>query len=96
MQARTHAFEKLKQLSQLELLDLETAISDMRPKWANRLEEPKQLPFSISLRWLKWLFEIHSPSKCVVGEACAYSFSQLENCNECCRFGSKFYIYFYI
>jgi hypothetical protein len=52
MQTRTHAFEKLKQLSQQGQLDLKRLIetpeaSSRAPKRGNRLEG-KQLPFPIS------------------------------------------------
>ena len=40
--------------------------------------------------------QIHSLYTCAVGETHGDSSTQLENCNECCRFGSKFCIYFYI
>ena len=45
---------------------------DIAPRWAKRLEQNK-LPFPLSLTWLKWYFELDSPSKCIVGEAHGYS-----------------------
>ena len=45
---------------------------------------------------LRWLFQIHSLSKFALGETHGYSSTQLENCNEYCRFGNKFCIYFTI
>ncbi len=85
MQISTYTFEKRKQLSQQYII---------YPTWNNRLEEGKQLPFPVSLRWLKPSFGIHSSSNCVVGEGYGYSSSYLENHNECCRFGDKFFSYF--
>ena len=44
---------------------------------------------------LRWLFQIHSPSKCAVVKTHGYSSSRLENCNECCRFGDKLNLFYY-
>ena len=57
------AFEKTKQ-QQIGL-----TLSDISPKWAKRLGEQQQLPVPMSIKWLRWWFDIIYPPKCVVGEA---------------------------
>jgi len=84
-----YGFEKPELLSQPQLDSLAlSTVSDMCPKRSNRLEEGRQLPFPVSLGWLKWLSEINSVAKCVVGETYDYFSSYLEYCNESCRFGN--------
>src|SRR5919108_2972769 len=64
-------------------------LNDIAPSWAKRLEQ-KQLPFPLSLTWLKWYFELDSPSKCVVGEAYGYSASYEQKCKVCDKLGWQF------
>src|SRR5919202_1304498 len=64
-------------------------LNDIAPRWAKRLEQ-KKLPFPLSLTWLKWYFELDSPSKCIVGEAYGYSASYEKECKECDMLGWKF------
>jgi hypothetical protein len=66
---------------------------DICPKWAERLEQQKQqqqLPFPLSITWLRWYSQIRESSKCIVGEAHGYSSIYLINCRECRRFCIKF------
>ena len=64
---------------------------DICPKWAERLEQQKQqLPFPLSVMWLRWYSQIRESSKCIVGEAHGYSSIYLINCRECRRFCIKF------
>ena len=65
---------------------------DICPKWAERLEQQKQqqLPFPLSITWLRWYSQIRESSKCIVGEAHGYSSIYLINCRECKRFCIKF------
>ena len=94
-------FEKPKQQKQQQLilplqqlkLEGKKEIFDISPKWANRLLESKHLPFPLSFTWIKWLFEICSPSRCIVGEAYSYSSSYEKTCLDCCTIGNKFTIY---
>jgi hypothetical protein len=65
------------------------SLIDIAPCWANRLQQ-KKLPFPLSLTWLKWYFELDSPSKCIVGEAYGYSASYERDCKECDMLGWKF------
>ena len=62
---------------------------DIAPRWAKRLEQNK-LPFPLSLTWLKWYFELDSPSKCIVGEAYGYSALYEKKCKECDKLGWQF------
>ena len=64
-------------------------LNDIAPRWAKRLEQ-KKLPFPLSLTWLKWYFELDSPSKCIVGEAYGYSASYEKRCKECDMLGWQF------
>ena len=64
-------------------------LNDIAPRWAKRLEQ-KKLPFPLSLTWLKWYFELDSPSKCIVGEAYGYSASYEKRCKECDMLGWEF------
>ena len=64
-------------------------LNDIAPHWAKRLEQ-KKLPFPLSLTWLKWYFELDSPSKCIVGEAYGYSASYEKRCKECDMLGWEF------
>jgi hypothetical protein len=80
------AFEKTKQ--QQEALTL----SDISPKWANRLGE--QLPVPMSITWLRWWLEIIWPPKCVVGDAYGFTRSYTYSCAECGKIGDKFSLYF--
>ena len=85
MQISTYSLETQKQLLQQDII---------YANWNHRLEEGKQLPSPTSLRWLKGIFGIHSPSNCVVGEGYGYSSSYIVNHSERCRFGDKFFSYF--
>jgi|SRR5215217_3646557 len=62
---------------------------DIAPRWAKRLERNK-LPFPLSPTWLKWYFELDSPSKCIVGEAYGYSALYEKKCKECDKLGWQF------
>jgi hypothetical protein len=64
-------------------------LNDIAPRWSKRLEQ-KKLPFPLSLTWLKWYFELDSPSKCIVGEAYGYSASYEKRCKECDILGWQF------
>ena len=64
-------------------------LNDIAPRWAKRLEQNK-LPFPLSLTWLKWYFELDSPSKCIVGEAHGYSALYEKSCKECDILGWQF------
>ena len=64
-------------------------LNDIAPRWSKRLEQ-KKLPFPLSLTWLKWYFELDSPSKCIVGEAYGYSASYEKECKECDILGWQF------
>ena len=85
---RQVAFENTKQ--QQEALSL----SDIAPKWANRLGENQELPVPMSFTWLRWYFELKRPSRCVVGEAHRYSSSYMYDCRECDEIGWRFMLYF--
>ncbi|HZC21010.1 MAG TPA: hypothetical protein VE223_05150 [Nitrososphaeraceae archaeon] len=82
------AFEKTRQ--QGEVLTL----SDIAPNWAKRLGGQQQLPFPMSVTWLRWWFEIIYPPKCVVGEAHGFTRSYTDSCAECGKIGDKFSLYF--
>ena len=71
-------------------------LHDLSPKWHNRLEEGKCLPFPLSIKWFRWYVEIRNSSKCVVGEAYGYSSSYLNTCTECNRICVRFMNYFMI
>jgi hypothetical protein len=64
-------------------------LNDIAPRWSKRLER-KKLPFPLSLTWLKWYFELDSPSKCIVGEAYSYSALYEKRCKECDILGWQF------
>ena len=64
-------------------------LNDIAPRWSKRLEQ-KKLPFPLSLTWLKWYFELDSPSKCIVGEAYGYSALYEKRCKECDILGWQF------
>ena len=64
-------------------------LNDIAPRWAKRLEQ-KKLPVPLSLTWLKWYFELDSPSKCIVGEAYGYSALYEKRCKECDKLGWQF------
>ena len=64
-------------------------LNDIAPRWSKRLEQ-KKMPFPLSLTWLKWYFELDSPSKCIVGEAYGYSASYEKRCKECDILGWQF------
>jgi hypothetical protein len=64
-------------------------LNDIAPRWSKRLEQ-KKMPFPLSLTWLKWYFELDSPSKCIVGEAYGYSASYEKRCKECDTLGWQF------
>ncbi len=69
----------------------ELTFKEISPKWAERLEQQKQqLPFPLSITWLRWYSKIRQSSKCIVGEAHGYSSIYLLNCRECRRFCMKF------
>ncbi len=70
------------------------SLGDISPTWAIRLKEKRSPMFLISLKRLKWLFEIIHPKKCVVAEAHGFSSSYSSNCAECARMGNKFSLYF--
>jgi hypothetical protein len=70
------------------------SLVDISPKWAVRLKEKRSLLFLISLRRLRWLFQILHPKKCIVAEAYGFSSSYAINCVECARMGNKFSLYF--
>lgn len=60
------------------------------PKWAKRLEQRNDLPFPLSLTWLKWYYELDHPSKCVVGEAYGHCPTYQKECKQCDAIGWKF------
>lgn len=70
------------------------ALSDISPKWAERLEGHQQLPVPMSITWLRWYFELKRASRCVVGEAHRYSSSYIFDCRECDEIGWRFMLYF--
>lgn len=66
-------------------------ICDISPKWSERLlTGRKTIPIPLSLKWLRWYFELDSPAKCVIGEAYNYSSSYEYECKECNRLGWSF------
>lgn len=66
-------------------------LKEISPKWFERLfGMRKNLPLPLSPVWLKWYFELDSPSKCVIGEAYGYSSSYESTCKECDRLGWSF------
>ena len=65
-------------------------LSDIAPKWAKRLEEEKNLPFPLSIKWFKWYFELDIPKRCIVGEANGSSSSYEKECKECNSIGWQF------
>jgi hypothetical protein len=86
------AFEKMKEAYRQHYSLL--ALNDISPKWSKRLENQQQLPFPMSLRWLRWLLEITNAAKCIVGEAHGFSSSYTNCCRECGRIGDRFSLYF--
>ncbi|MFY9869083.1 MAG: hypothetical protein WAK17_05140 [Candidatus Nitrosopolaris sp.] len=46
------AFEKTKHKQET------LAFDDISPRWAKRLEERQELPVPMSIKWLRWWFEI--------------------------------------
>ena len=68
-------------------------LNDIAPRWAKRIEQNKS-PFPLSLTWLKWYFELDSPSKCIVGEAHGYSALYEKRCKECDILGWQFGLFF--
>lgn len=71
-------------------------LHELSPRWHNRLQECKNLPFPLSIKWLKWYLEIRNSSKCIVGEAYGYSSSYLNKCAECNKICVRFMNYFMI
>ena len=65
-------------------------LREIAPKWAERFEQRNDLPFPLSLTWLKWYFELDHPAKCVVGEAHGNRTSYQKECIECDRLGWEF------
>ena len=88
MMQKQVAFEKTKQREK------ELTFSDIPPKWATRLAEQQQLPGPMSIRWLRWWFEIINPSRCVVGEAHGSTRSYSYSCAECGKIGNKFSLFY--
>jgi hypothetical protein len=78
-------------LEDQELLTLD-AIS---PKWAKRLEASKLLPL-FSIERLQLYLELRDTSKCVVGEAYAFSSSYVYDCKLCSKISWKLMFYFMI
>jgi hypothetical protein len=73
------------------------SLMDISPIWARRFEgQQHQLPIPLSFMWLRWYFEIVTPSKCVVGEAYGFSSSYTYNCSECGNIGFMFSLHFAI
>ncbi len=72
-----------------QINDVKLSISDICPKWSARFEINKLLPVPLSLTWFKWLYEVISSSKCVVGEAHGFSASY-GWCEECCKISYTF------
>lgn len=65
-------------------------LQEISPKWSERLFSGRGLPFPLSPKWVKWYFELDSPSKCVIGEAYGYSSSYENTCKVCDRLGWSF------
>src|SRR5262249_31090127 len=61
------AFEKTEQRQKA------LTLSDISPKWAERLGKQQQLPVPLSITRLRMWFEIIYPPKCVVGEAYGFT-----------------------
>jgi hypothetical protein len=78
-------------LEDQELLTLDI----MSPKWAKKLEESKLLPI-LSLKRLQLYLELRDTSKCVVGEAYAFSSSYVYDCKRCSKISWKFMFCFMI
>ena len=90
MVQRQIAFEKTIQRQQEAL-----TLSDIAPKWAKRLRELREEePDPVSIRRLRWWFEIIYPPKCVVGEAHGFTRSYTYSCRECAKIGDKFSLYY--
>lgn len=64
-------------------------LKEIAPKWAERLDQKNNLPFPLSLTWLKWYYELDHPSKCVVGEAYGYCPTYQKECKRCDTLGWK-------
>lgn len=65
-------------------------VREISPNWSKRLFSGRGLPFPLSPKWVKWYFELDSPSKCVIGEAYGYSSSYENTCKVCNRLGWSF------
>src|SRR5918994_4544735 len=67
-------------------------LEDISPIWASRLRK-ENLPTFMSWTWMKWDYELHKASKCVVGEAYGYSSKYssqyTDDCGKCNRIGCK-------
>jgi hypothetical protein len=71
--------------------DESLTLKDISPKWFERLfGKDRRLPVPLSPIWIRWYFELDSPSKCVIGEAHGYSSSYEQTCKECDRLGWSF------
>lgn len=88
MVQRQIAFEKT--IQRQEALTL----SDIAPRWAKRLRELREEPDPVSIRRLRWWFEIIYPPRCVVGEAHGFTRSYTYSCRECAKIGDKFSLYY--
>ena len=89
MQVKTYLNDN--EIQNQELLTLDT----ISPLWAKRLEESKLLPL-LSLRRLQLYLELRDTSRCVVGEAYAFSSSYVYDCKMCSKISWKFMFYFMI
>ena len=69
----------------------ELTFKEISPKWDERLEQQnQQLPFPLSITWLRWYSKIRQSSKCIVGEAHGFTSLYLLSCKECKSFCVKF------
>ena len=76
---------------EVELTEKSLTLKEISPKWYERIfGNEKRLPFPLSPVWIKWYFELDSPSRCVIGEAHGYSSSYEQTCKECDRLGWNF------
>ena len=91
MRANTTVQREVDGIEKHSLAEKSLTLKDISPKWFERLfSEKKNLPFPLSPSWLKWYFELDSPSKCVIGEAHGYTSSYERTCEECNRIGWSF------
>ncbi|MFZ0326346.1 MAG: hypothetical protein WBP64_20415 [Nitrososphaeraceae archaeon] len=91
--------EKQKRCALLDLhraMDRNRTLRELSPRWHCRLQESKNLPFPLSIKWFRWYVEIRNSSKCIVGEAYGYSSSYLNTCGECNKLCVRFMNYFMI